>query len=150
MGEDGEEELYQGTAKSMEGVLAEECYQLAKDEDCDIAVVWQDGDSSSQNYVEKIYGKEPRREFKCGGHVGRAYTNKLKDLAKQKVFSPRKVDKWKGKFLEVESAKCHCKRQSKSCGCLTDAFIQNARINVLNGAIIFILQFFLITTFRWK
>ena len=44
-----EDDLYEGTAKSMEGMLADECYKQAKDEGCDIVVVWQDGDSSSQN-----------------------------------------------------------------------------------------------------
>lgn len=41
-----EEDLYQGTAKSMEGVLSDECYKQAKVEGCSVEVVWQDGDSS--------------------------------------------------------------------------------------------------------
>jgi len=124
-----DDELFQGTAKSMEGILADECYQQAKNEGCEIAVVWQDGDSSSQKSVEKVYGKEPRRVFKCGGHVGRAHANNLKELAKQKVFSAAQIARLKDKFPEAESAKCECKRHSKSCGCLSDTFIQNARIN---------------------
>ena len=36
---DSEEELCLGTSKSMEGELGEDCYQHAKDEGCDIAVV---------------------------------------------------------------------------------------------------------------
>lgn len=34
-----EEELYEGTAKPMEGVLAEECYEQAKNEGCKVEVV---------------------------------------------------------------------------------------------------------------
>ena len=34
-----EEELYEGTAKSMEGVLASECYEQVKSEGCKVEVV---------------------------------------------------------------------------------------------------------------
>ena len=40
----------------MEGRLAEECYEKAKDEGCVVEVVWQDGDSSSSLSVEKHFG----------------------------------------------------------------------------------------------
>lgn len=128
-GASDDDELYMGTAKSMEGVLADECCQQAKDEGCNIVVVWQDGDSSSQKSVEKVFGEEPRRVFKCGGHVGRAHANNLKELSKQKVFSATQISRLKTTFPDVESAQCQCKRHSKSCGCLSDTFISNARIN---------------------
>lgn len=32
-------ELFEGTAKSMEGILAEECYKQAADEGCKVEVV---------------------------------------------------------------------------------------------------------------
>ena len=35
-----EEDLYEGTAKSMKGVLADECYQQAKAEGCKVNTVW--------------------------------------------------------------------------------------------------------------
>ena len=38
----------------MDGILAGECYRQAKDEGCNIEVVWHDGDSSSQKSVEEI------------------------------------------------------------------------------------------------
>ena len=81
-GNSEDDDLFLGTAKSMEGILADECYHQAKSEGCNVVVVWQDGDSSSQKSVEKVFGAEPRRVFKCGGHVGRAHGNNLKDLAK--------------------------------------------------------------------
>ena len=52
-------------------VLADECYQQAKDEGCNVAVIWRDADSSLKNSVDAIFGKEPQGVYKCGGHVGR-------------------------------------------------------------------------------
>lgn len=101
-----------GTAKSMEGILSDECYHQAKSEGCNVVVVWQDGDSSSQKSVEKVFGAEPRSVFKCGGHVGRAHANNLKDLAKKKVFSAGQITKRKDTFPAVDSAKCACKRHT--------------------------------------
>ena len=83
-GKDGvvEDELFEGTAKFMEGIPAEECYKEARDEGCKVEVVWQDGDSSSAKSVQKYH--PDGKIFKCGGHVGRAYFNQLKELAKKK------------------------------------------------------------------
>jgi hypothetical protein len=80
-----EDELYEGTAKSMEGVLADECYQQAKEEECNVNTVWQDGDSSSSNAVKLHHPNA--NVYKCGGHVGRAHTNNLKEMAKKKECS---------------------------------------------------------------
>ena len=79
-----EEDLYQGTAKSMEGVLFDECYEQAKVEGCCVEVVWQDGDSSSTKSIALHH--PTGKVFKCGGHVGRAHTNCLKEAAKRKEF----------------------------------------------------------------
>ena len=71
------EELYAGTAKSMERVLAGECYKQAKEEGCHVNTVWQDGDSSSAKSVTEYHSNS--KVYKCGGHVGRAHTNNLKE-----------------------------------------------------------------------
>ena len=110
-------------------MLADQCYKAPKDEGCEVEVVWQDGDSSSMKSVEKVFGAEPRKVFKCGGHVGRAHGNNLKKLAKQKQFSATQIARLKEKFPDVEHVKCACKRQSKTCGCLSDTFTKNTRIN---------------------
>ena len=120
-------ELYAGTAKSMEGVLADECYQQAKDEGCVINTVWQDGDSSSAKSVMKHH--PAAKVYKCGGHVGRAFSNSLKEAAKKKEFSADVKQKYKEKFPLIETAKCRCTRHKSGCGCLSDAFIKGARIN---------------------
>ena len=46
-GNDGvvHEDLYEETAKSMEGVLPDECYGQGKVYGCPVEVVWQDRDS---------------------------------------------------------------------------------------------------------
>ena len=122
-----EEELYEGTAKSIEGALAEECHKEAKEEGCKVEVVWQDGDSSSAKSVAKHHGEG--RVFKCGGHVGRAHANNLKEVAKIKQFSATQISRQKAKFPDVQSARCKCARHSQSCGCLSENFIRAARIN---------------------
>lgn len=88
-----DEELYAGTAKSMEGVLAGECYKQAKEEGCHVNTVWQDGDSSSAKSVTEYNSNS--KVYKCGGHVGRAHTNNLKEAAKKKGFSNDIAQKFK-------------------------------------------------------
>ncbi|XP_028516281.1 uncharacterized protein LOC110243876, partial [Exaiptasia diaphana] len=122
-----EDELFEGTSKSMEGVLAGECYKQAKDEGCCVEVVWQDADSSSANAVAEHH--PGGKVYKCGGHVGRAHTNNLKEAAKRKSFSATMIAKHKAEYPEIEKAKCGCKRHKKGCGCLSDAFIKAAKIN---------------------
>ena len=80
-----EEEVYEGTSKSMEGVLATECYGQAKEEGANVVCVWQDGDSSSGKSVKEKF--TVCQVMKCGGHVGRSHTNNLKEFAKKKEFS---------------------------------------------------------------
>lgn len=122
-----EEELYAGTAKSMEGVLAGECYQQAKDEGCCVNTVWQDGDSSSAKSVSEHHPDS--KIYKCGGHVGRAHANNLKEAAKKKEFTAEVKNKFKNKYPEIETLKCKCERHKYGCGCLSDNFIKGARIN---------------------
>lgn len=119
-GKDGvlEDELFEGTAKSMEGILAEECYKEARDEGCKVEVVWQDGDSSAALAVSKFH--KEGKVYKCGGHVGRAHYNKLKEVSKKKVFSADIKTKYKEKFPHVESVACKCEKHKAGYGCLRD------------------------------
>ena len=128
-GKDGvlEDELFEGTAKSMEGILAEECYKEARDEGCKVEVDWQDGDSSAALAVSKFH--KEGKVYKCGGHVGRAHYNKLKEVSKKKVFSADIKRKYKEKFPQVESVVCKCEKHKAGCGCLRDNFLTNARVN---------------------
>ena len=63
-----DDDLYEGTAKLMEGFLVEECYKEAKDEGFKVKVVWQDVDSSAAKSVRQQFPEA--KVFKCGGHVG--------------------------------------------------------------------------------
>ena len=56
-------DLYEETAKSMEGVLLDEYYVKAKVEGCSFEVMWQDGDSSPESSVAKYH---PDRVFIWG------------------------------------------------------------------------------------
>ena len=38
--DDVEDELFEGRAKSMEGLLTRECYEQAKSEGCKVEIVW--------------------------------------------------------------------------------------------------------------
>ena len=99
--------LFEVTSKSMEGIMSDECYERAKEEGCKVEVVWQDGDSSAAKSVKKhhLEGKV----CKCGGHVGRAHVNQLKEAAK-KDFTEGIKAKYRAKFHEVTSSKCICVR----------------------------------------
>ena len=127
-----DEELYAGTAKSMEGVLAGECYKQAKEEGCHVNTVWQDGDSSSAKSVTEYHSNS--KVYKCGGHVGRAHTNNLKEAAKKKEFSNDIAQKFKDKFPNIKTLKCKCGRHKSACGCLSETFIKGAHTNNLKEA----------------
>lgn len=120
-------ELYEGTAKSMEGVLANECYKEAKEEGCKVEVVWQDGDSSAAKSVKNQF--PDANVYKCGGHVGRAHINNLKEAAGKKEFSSKLKDTYKDRFPAITNCKCKCARHSSKCGCLSESFLTTARVN---------------------
>lgn len=61
------EELFEGTAKSMKGILADECYKQAVGEGCKVEVVWQDGDSSAAKAMRQYH--PDGKVFKCGGYI---------------------------------------------------------------------------------
>jgi hypothetical protein len=124
-----DDDLFEGTSKSMVGVLADECYEEAKNEGCKVEVVWQGADSSSANAMTKHH--PDGKVYKCGGHVGRAHTNNLKEASKRKVFPTAVIDRNIGKFPLIEKLKCTCKRHRKGCGCLSQGFIKAAHINHL-------------------
>lgn len=60
-----EEQLYEGTAKSMESMLADECYEQAKNEGCKVEVVWQDGGLSAAKSISHHHSTG--KVYKCGG-----------------------------------------------------------------------------------
>ena len=119
-----DEELYAGTAKYMEGVPAGECYKQAKDEGCNVDIVWQDGDSSSAKSVTEHYSNS--KVYKCGGHVGCAHTNNLKEATKKKEFSKDIAQKFKHKFSNIKTLESKCEWNKSGCGCLSETFIKGS------------------------
>ena len=98
------DDLYQGTAKSAEGYLASVLFSKANEEGCQILVNWQDQDSSSEKSFREVYGDgASARVMKCGGHVGRAHGNALKDLKGKKTLTVDYKRKHAEKFPQVES-----------------------------------------------
>lgn len=123
--------LYQGTSKAAEGYAARETFDRAKREGLEVAVHWQDADSSSANAVREVF---PRAKIMiCGGHAGRAHKKILEKRQRARSLSKALIDKYKDTFpniCEEEYQRCKCgDRHRTGCGCLTDAFINKAHTN---------------------
>ena len=123
--------LYGGTSKGAEGHAARITFQVAKEEGMQIAVHWQDADSSSAKVVNDIF---PNAQIMiCGGHAGRAHKKILEKRQKIKAFTNYQITKYKDTFPAVVREgwqKCKCQgNHSAGCGCLSDAFIAKAHTN---------------------
>ena len=46
-----------------------------------------------------------------------------------KSFTKHSKALYRNKFPAVDHVKCHCDRHSKNCGCLSDAFLKQAKVN---------------------
>ena len=123
-----EEELYKGTSKSAEGYAARDTFKRAKQEGMQVAVHWQDADSSSAKAVTEVF---PDAEIMiCGGHAGRAHKKILESRQKMKSFSKHMLDKYKERYPALSDLSCKCKgKHNAACGCLTGAFIAKAHTN---------------------
>ena len=78
------DELYKGTSKWAEGFAARVTFQKAKEEGMQIAVHWQDADSSSANAVRELF--PDAHIMICAGHASRAHHKILEKRAKMKAF----------------------------------------------------------------
>ena len=78
------EELYQGTSKGAEGYAARLTFKKAKDKGMNIAIQWQDADSSAKAVIDHFLNAEI---MICGGHAGRAHKKQLERLQKIKSFT---------------------------------------------------------------
>ena len=122
------EELYQGTSKGAEGYAARLTFKQAKEEGMNIAVQWQDADSSSSNAVTDHF---PNAEVMiCAGHAARAHKKRLENFAVRKSFSAKLKSVYREQFPLVDEVVCHCKRHRVGCGCLSKGFIERARNNL--------------------
>ena len=96
-----------------------------------IEVHWQDGDSSTANSLCNHYPDETKTKIMlCGGHVARCHVKKLKKLASQKTFTKRFRTKHREKCPAVDTVVCCCASgKHKKCGCMSEGFVRQARIN---------------------
>ena len=76
------EELYQGTSKGAEGYATRLMFKKVKDEGMNIAIQWQDADSSSSKAVTDHFPNA--KVMICGGHASRAHKKQLERLSKMK------------------------------------------------------------------
>ena len=121
------EELYRGTSKGAEGYAARLTFKKAKDEGMNIAIQWQDADSSSSKAVTEHF--PDAKVMICGGHAGRAHKKQLEKLQKVKRFTAPLIKKHREKFPSVGDVVCHCVRHKPGCGCMSDLFIERSRNN---------------------
>ena len=121
--------MYKGTSKSAEGYAARITFQKAKEEGMQVAVHWQDADSSSAKAGSEVF---PDAEVMiCGGHAGRTHRKILEKRHKMKKVSKKMLEKYKDYFPALGEARCKCEggNHSSSCGCLNPPFISKAHTN---------------------
>lgn len=123
------EELYKGTSKSAEGYAARITFKKAKEEGMEVAVHWQDADSSSAKAVSEVF---PDAEIMiCGGHAGRAHRKILELRHKMKKVPKKMLEKYKDSYPALGEVHCTCEggNHSSTCGCLNQPFIAKAHTN---------------------
>ena len=103
-----------------EGYAARVTFKQAKEEGMQVAVHWQDADSSSAKAVTEVF---PDAEIMvCGGHAGRAHKKILELRQKIRKFPQRMINKYKNDFPAVCKLECKCKgHHSANCGSITIA-----------------------------
>jgi hypothetical protein len=134
-----DEELWQGTSKAAEGHLAKVLWAKAKEEGINVEVNWQDADSSSAyGFCYSFSNESDSKIMLCGGHVGRAHGNKLKELKTKSFVTSQFIALHQKKCPEIKSVKCCCvgkkhrfvsTRNNPACGCISPGFIQSAKRN---------------------
>ena len=69
--------------------------------------------------------------MKCLGHEGRAHNHQLKSFATKKQVTSGFVNRHNGTHPDIATVKCSCegRNHKKGCGCMSDDFVHQARIN---------------------
>ena len=123
------EDLFMGTSKSAEGYAARETFQKAKKEGMQVAVHWQDADSSSAKGFREVF--PDAQVMICGGHAGRAHKKILEKRHKLKKAPKKMWKKYEKNFPALRKLSCKCLggNHSSTCGCLNPPFIAKAHTN---------------------
>ena len=91
-----------------------------------IAIQWQDADSSSSKAVTDHFPNA--KVMICGGHASRAHKKQLEKLSKMKSFSTDLIRKYEDTFPTIGDVVFHCSRHKQGCGCLYTTFIKRQEI----------------------
>ena len=98
-----------------------------------VAINWQDADSSSAKSFRYVFPDNSlSRVMLCGGRVGRAHGNNLKEYKGKKSVDLSFVATHQKNCPELGKAKCECagkRAHSKTCGCMSDEFLARAKSN---------------------
>ena len=131
-----EEELYKGTSKSAEGYAARLTFQRAKYEGMDVAIHWQDADSSSAKVVNELF---PKAEVMlCGGHAGRAHkkVRRIEALPKH----ARDVHEWEGGRCDFHPLRvCSCGEcdSKEQIECVGEPYKTSSRLDCESHAMLY-------------
>ena len=83
------------------GFAARLVFKKAKEEGMQIAVHWQDADSSSANAVAEVFPKAD--VMTCGGHAGRAHKKILVKRQKVKCFTKMLIARYEKTYPAVST-----------------------------------------------
>ena len=100
------EELYKGTSKSAKGYAARVTFRKAKEEGMQVAIHWQDADSSSAKAVSHAFPDAQVMIF--GGHAGRAHKKILQLRHKMKKVPKSMLEKYKDTYPALGEVHCKC------------------------------------------
>ena len=128
-----DEEPYQGTAKSAEGHGLTHCFANLKAGGVQVAIHWQDGDSSSEKAFCQSYPSQDSVIVFCRGHVGRQHRRQLQALSKMKRFTENYVARHQDLMSEKDlELRCDCPRKhKKGCECMNN---QPCRVKLCQGS----------------
>ena len=93
---------YQGTSKGAEVYAARLTFKKAKDKGMNIAVQWQDADSSSSKAVTDHF--PDAQVMICGGHAGTAHKKQLEKMQKMKSFTADLTLSWAALIIAYHTA----------------------------------------------
>ena len=119
-----EGELYGGTSKAAKGFGAEVLFKQMKEDQMNVELHVQDGDSSAG---KAILGHFPNCEIvQCGNHFAKNHKKRLIELKGMKTFDDKMINRYEVSSEQIK-IKCHCeKRHRKGCGCFDDDFVRKA------------------------
>ena len=102
-------DLWETTAKAVEGHLAEVCFSKGKEEGMVVAVNWQDANSSSAISLRYVFPNSSLSHVMlCGGHVHHAHANNLTEYNGKTSVDLSFVATHQKDYPQLATAKYEC------------------------------------------